>query len=153
MNLSPPRAPRTGASLFFGAILALAGVAPAFGQDIAASSVRVDSLVVLGNSRHSENDIVNRSGLRVGNIVRGPQLADAIRRLFSSGDFSDVRVGVDTGIDPDAGVIYILVEERPYITGYVFEGLERVSEGMIRDTIGLARNAPLDPDRIARARN
>jgi outer membrane protein insertion porin family len=143
-----PRAPRTGATLAIGAILAVLGVAPAFGQED--SSVRIDSLAVIGNSRHSTIDVINRSGLRVGNIVRGPQLADAIRRLFSSGDFSDVRIGAG-GTDRESGVFYILVEERPYITGYVFQGLERVSEGMIRDTIGLARNAPLDPDRIARA--
>lgn len=147
-----PRAPRTGATVVIGAILAIAGVAPVFGQEIAATSVRVDSIVVVGNSRHSETDVINRSGLRVGNVVRGPQIADAIRRLFSSGDFSDVRIGAG-GIDQDAGIFYIAVEERPYITGYVFQGLERVSESMVRDTIGLARNAPLDPDRVARARN
>jgi outer membrane protein insertion porin family len=44
------------------------------------------------------------------------------------------------------------VEERPYISRYEFAGLSNVSEGMIRDTIGLVRSAPLDPDRIARAR-
>ncbi|MDX1395957.1 MAG: outer membrane protein assembly factor BamA [Gemmatimonadota bacterium] len=147
-----PRAPRTGAAAVLGAILAVAGIAPAFGQEIGQSSVRIDSIVVTGNSRHSAVDIINRSGLRVGNVVRAPQVASAINRLFASGDFSDVRMGVG-GTDPTQGIFYIAVEERPYITGYVFEGLERVSEGLIRDTIGLARNSPLDPDRIARARN
>ncbi len=145
-----PRAPRTGATVLLGAILAVSGIAPVFGQEIGENSVRIDSLAVLGNARHSNVDIISRSGLRVGNIIRGPQLADAIRRLFSSGDFSDVRVAVG-GTDQQIGIVYIFVEERPYITGYVFQGLERVSEGMVRDTIGLARNAPLDPDRIARA--
>jgi len=119
------RAPRTGATLLLGATLAAAGVAPAFGQDIATSSVRVDSLVVLGNQRHSDQDVINRSGMRVGNVVQGPQVADAIRRLFSSGDFSDVRIAAG-GPDPQHGVIYIWVVERPYITGYEFRGLEQV---------------------------
>ena len=151
MSYGTTRAPRTGASVVFGAILALAWVAPVVGQNIDELSVRVDSIIVIGNRRHGENDVINRSGLRVGNIVRGPQVQDAIRRLFSSGDFSDIRIGV-AGDDRREGIFYILVEERPYITGYAFEGLERVSEGLIRDTVGLARNAPLDPDRIARAR-
>ncbi len=152
MRRSFPRAPRTGAPAILGAILASAWVAPVVGQqDIDQFSVRVDSIVVLGNSRHAASDIINRSGLRPGNIVRGPQVQDAIRRLFSSGDFSDVRIGVSDE-EPQAGIFYIRVEERPYITGYVFRGLERVSENTIRDTMGLARNAPLDPDRIARAR-
>jgi outer membrane protein assembly factor BamA len=89
MSGQTPRAPRTGASVVFGAILALAWVAPVVGQNIDELSVRVDSIIVIGNRRHAENDVINRSGLRVGNIVRGPQVQDAIRRLFSSGDFND----------------------------------------------------------------
>jgi len=155
MIRSHPRAPRTGARVtrwVFGAILAVAGVAPAFAQqNLDQFSVRIDSLIVIGNERHTDTDIINRSGLRPGNIVRQPQVADAIRRLFGSDDFSDVRIGVE-GTDPQAGVFYIFVVERPYATGYDFQGLEQVGEGTIRDTVGLARNAPLDPDRIARAR-
>ncbi len=155
MTRSFPRAPRTGARgapWVLGAILVLAGVAPVFAQqNLDQFSVRIDSLVVIGNQRHTSTDIINRTGLRPGNIVRGPQVADAIKRLFASGDFSDVRVGVE-GTDPQAGVFYIFVVERPYISQYRFQGLEQVSESTIRDTIGLARNAPLDPDRIGRAR-
>ena len=119
---------------------------------LAQTSVRVDSIVVIGNRRHSSSTIITRTGLRPGNIVRQPQIQDAIRRLFSSGDFSNIEVGV-AGTDQERGTFYFLVEERPYITQYQFVGLERVDEGMIRDTIGLARNSPLDPDRISRARS
>ncbi len=149
-----PRARRAGGLAFLGAILAAAGVAPVFGQATSLDqfSVRVDSVVVIGNRRHPANVIVTRSGLRAGNVVRQPQVQDAIRRLFSSGDFSDIRIGVADDDDPEQGIFYILVTERPYITQYSFRGLERVGEGLIRDTVGLIRNSPLDPDRIARAR-
>ena len=33
---------------------------------------------------------------------------------------------------------------------YEFEGLENLSAGQVRDTIGLAQNAPLDPEGILR---
>ena len=134
-----------------GATLALAGVAPAFAQNLARSSVRIDSMVVLGNFRHAETEVINRSGLRRGNIVQLPQVQDAIRRLFATGEYSDVRVFVE-GEDQQGGIFYIQVEERPYITRYEFEGLENLSAGQVRDTIGLAQNAPLDPDRIMRVR-
>jgi len=135
-----------------GAILATAGVAPLAGQGpLSRNSIRVDSIVVVGNSRHSSASVIARSGIRPGNIVQQPSIQDAIRRLFSSGDFSDIKIGV-RGDDPEAGIIYIAVEERPYVTNYIFRGLERVGEGLIRDTVGLARNSPLDPDRISRAR-
>lgn len=152
MTRTKSRALRTGAALFVSAILGTLTPAPALqAQGLDQFSVRVDSIVVLGNQRHTSGSIVARSGLRPGNIVRQPQVQDAIRRLFASGDFSDVRIGT-RGDDPEQGIFYILVEERSYITRYEFTGLERVSEGLIRDTVGLARNAPLDPDRISRAR-
>lgn len=147
-----PRAGRlTRLAFTIGAILALAGVAPVFGQNLAVSSVRVDSIVVSGNFRRSETEIIDRSGLRVGNIVQLPQVQDVIRRLFATGDYADIQVSVG-GDDPERGIFYITVEERPYITRYEFEGLESLGAGTVRDTIGLAQNAPLDPDRIARAR-
>ncbi len=112
-------------------------------------SVQIDSVAVRGNERHSDTDIIDRSGLRVGTRVQYPQVRSAIQRLFASGDFADVRIHV-TPEEPN--IFYIDVEERPYVSRYEFEGLESLSPGMIRDTVGLARNAPLEPDRIARAR-
>lgn len=154
MKPSLARARKASRLALLGAIFAAAGVAPAFGQapTLDQSSVRVDSIVVIGNRRHSSAVIITRSGLRVGNVVQAPQVADAIRRLFTSGDFSNIEIGVNESDNPEEGVFYILVEERPYITQYSFRGLERVSEQVIRDTVGLARNSPLDPDRISRAR-
>lgn len=112
-------------------------------------SVRIDSIVVHGNERHTDTDIIDRSGLRVGTQVQYPQVRTAIQRLFASGDFSDVQIRV-TPEEPN--IFFIEVEERPYVTRYEFEGLEHLSAGRVRDTVGLARNAPLDPDQVARAR-
>ena len=146
--MTPLRAVRTAS---FAATLFLTGVASLLGQqgqEIDRFSVRIDSVQVLGNVRHSDTEIIDRSGLRTGTIVQFPQIQRAIRRLFATGDYDDVRIDV-TARPPN--IFYIVVTERPYISRYAFEGLENVSAGMIRDTIGLARNAPLDPDRISRA--
>ena len=153
--MSPRRPPASAASglALTGLILALATVEPAAAQlQLDQSSVRVDSVIVLGNQRHAANIIITRSGLRAGNVVRQPQIQEAIRRLFSSGDFSNVEIGVAESDDPERGVFYIRVEERAYITQYAFRGLERVDEDVIRDTVGLTNNSPLDPSRIGRAR-
>ncbi|WP_419948645.1 outer membrane protein assembly factor BamA [Candidatus Palauibacter sp.] len=153
MRVRPPAGTTSGLALL-GALFTVGPAAPAAAQEanLDQFSVRVDSVVVVGNQRHPANVIITRSGLRPGNIVRQPQIQNAIRRLFSSGDFSDVVVGVTDSEDPEQGVFYIGVEERPYITQYVFRGLERVGEDVIRDTVGLPHNSPLDPHRIARAR-
>ncbi|MCE2422608.1 MAG: outer membrane protein assembly factor BamA [Gemmatimonadetes bacterium] len=159
--MNRPAAPGRGAAAALASLavlLLLAGAGPALAQDedptqrLASLSVRVDSIAVIGNDRHVSDVIITRSGLRVGNVVRGAQIQQAVKNLFSSGDFSDVRIGVVDDDDPERGVFYILVEERPYVSSYEFTGLTVVDEGMIRDTIGLARSSPLDPDRIARTR-
>ena len=135
MTLERPRALRAAYLLSLSGILWADAATPVAAQQniLAETSVRVDSIVVIGNRRHSSSTIITRTGLRPGNIVRQPQIQDAIRRLFSSGDFSNIEVGVG-GTDQERGTFYFLVEERPYITQYQFAGLQRVDEGMIRDT-------------------
>lgn len=131
------------------ATLGVAGAAPLWGQVPQDLSVRVDSIVVRGNERNTDTWVVDRSGLRVGMTVHYPQVQEAIRRLFATGEFSDVRVWVTP--EPPS-IFYVDVEERPTITRYEFEGLQHVSANLVRDSAGLARNAPMDPARIARAR-
>ncbi len=133
-----------------GAAIGLGWAAPASAQELDAFSVQVAEIIVHGNERHPDDGIIDRSGIRPGNIVQAPQIQDAIRRLFATGDFDDVQVSVG-GREQTAATLHFTVRERPYITRYEFQGLEAVSEGTIRDTIGLAQNAPLDPDRVARA--
>lgn len=132
------------------AALVLAGAASLSAQDQDRFAVTIESLEVRGNERLSDTEIVERTGLRVGQQVTYPRIQEAIKRLFASGDFADVRIFVGPG--RGRGDFVIQVEERPRISVYEFQGLENVSPQMVRDTIGLARDAPLDPDRIARAR-
>ena len=88
------------------ATLFLPGVASLYGQGIDRFSVRIDSLEVLGNVRHSNTEIIDRSGLRTGAIVQFPQIQQAIRRLFASGDYDDIRIDV-TAQPPS--IFYIIV--------------------------------------------
>jgi outer membrane protein insertion porin family len=111
-------------------------------------AVRVDSIVVSGAQRFSETGIRRISQLRVGEVVNGPDLQDAIRRLFATGEFSDVRVLV-TRATP--AIFYLEVVERPIIGAYRFEGLRHVKEKSVVDTIGLVGGTAIDPAKIARA--
>ena len=109
MTLECPRALRAACLLSLGGILSVDAATPVTAQQssLAETSVRVDSIVVLGNQRHSSSTIITRTGLRPGNIVRQPQIQDAIRRLFSSGDFSNIEVGV-VGTDQERVTFYFL---------------------------------------------
>ncbi len=113
-----------------------------------ATAVPIDSIVVRGNQRIGESTIIDQSGLRVGQSVRFPDIQDAIRRLFSTGDFEDVRVSVTPGTP---AIFFIDVVERPFIVDIEFRGLENVSENAIRDTTGLFRGMAYDPSKVLRA--
>ena len=125
------------------------GVAPLTAQEPAApAAVPIDSIVVRGNQRIDPFSIIDQSGLRVGQSVRFPDIQDAIRRLFATGAYEDVRVSVTPGTP---AIFYIDVVERPFIVDIEFQGLRNVSERAIRDTTGLFRGMAYDPAKVLRA--
>ena len=93
------------------AAFSTAGVAPLLGQE-EPLSVTVDSIVVRGHSRYSAEVIQRLALIRVGEVVNGPGIQEAIQRLFATGEFSDVQVRV-TPYTP--AIFYIDVVERPVV--------------------------------------
>ena len=117
-------------------------------QQDAATAVPIDSIVVRGNERVSDLEVIDQSELRVGQSVRFPDIQDAIRRLFSTGAYEDVRISVTPGTP---AIFVIDVVERPFIVDIEFRGLRNVSERTIRDTTGLFRGTAYDPSKVLRA--
>lgn len=147
------RAAATAAALL---LLALAlPVAGLHAQEPAEERVIIGSITVEGNQRLRDSVVRTESGLRVGDAVGYREINRAIRRLWSTGQFSDIRVSVaEDETDPDGGVTVILqVEERPYIAGIQFSGLQNVSMTAVRDSAGLRMDAPLNPSQVVEARN
>ena len=130
------------------AALSSARVAPLLGQE-EPLSVTVDSIVVRGQSRYSAEGIQRLAQIRVGEVVNGPAIQEAIQRLFSTGEFDDVQVQV-TPYAP--AIFYITVVERPVVGTYRFRGLEHASDGTVSDTIGLIAGAALDPAKVVQAK-
>lgn len=109
----------------------------------------LDSLVVRGNQRVTEAAIRTTAGLREGDLVRGPEIQTAIRRLMATGNFESVEV-LSQG-DPASRVTLIVqVTERPLVAGIEFRGLETISGKTVRDTVGLEENQPLNPADVVR---
>ena len=129
-------------------MLVMARVTPLWGQEQTLYQVRVDSVVVSGAFRFSDEGVHRVSGLRVGEIVNGPDVQAAIQRLFATGEFSDVVIRV-TPSEPN--IFYIDVTERLLVGEFLFEGLEHVNAGTIRDSAGLLGGVALDPARVATA--
>lgn len=137
------------------AIVIVAGVSPLRAQQLPGGAqptvyqVQIDSLEVRGTDRYSTESVLRITRLRIGETVNGPDIQDAIRRLFATGEFSDVRISV-TPAEP--AIFYIDLVERPVIGRYSFEGLRHVDGQLIQDSARLVPGAALDPSRVARAR-
>lgn len=110
-------------------------------------SLAVDSIAVVGNERLSDVEVVERSQLQPGTTIRYPDIQSAVHSLFATGDFADVSVRVSRG---EPVILYLEVEERPYVFQYEFRGLEHVSSSTVRDTAGLPAEGPLRPAAIRR---
>ncbi len=61
-----------------------------------------------------------------GDTVTTAQLADAVKRLYASGDFEDVQVG------RDGDVLVVVVSERPMIARIQLEGNKSIDEEQLR---------------------
>lgn len=118
-------------------------------QETPPVGIVVDSVLVRGNQRIDEAAVRAISGLGAGSTIAALDIQNAIRRLMETGNFETVEIYSRGDLDQDATLVLDVVE-RPLIAEIDFRGLERVSPGTVRDTIGLQANQPLDPNQVAR---
>ncbi len=120
------------------------------GTTIGRQGVPIDSLVVEGNHRVSSSQILQSSGLIVGDTINYRFVQRAIQALFRTGQFDDVLVeqrGSDTNI-----IIAIRVTERPILGRWAVRGADQVPESAVRGKVGLIEGRPLDRAEAGRAR-
>jgi outer membrane protein insertion porin family len=156
MSQTGRRAAAMAAALFMAALAApgTALWAQGGGTEMTANTaVRIERVLVEGNSRLEEAVIVSESGLRAGETITYRDTQRAIRRLWASGQYKDVQIAVESAT-PDPGspvTLVIRVIEQPYVTNVEFRGLENISAGAVRDSAGLKNPGPLRPARITQA--
>ncbi|MFL5574438.1 MAG: outer membrane protein assembly factor BamA [Gemmatimonadaceae bacterium] len=152
-----PRPPLPLAALLLG-MCALASPAVVRAQDStsagAASAGRCatpDSIDVVGNSRVGAATIRADAGLAPGTQLNFRTLQRAIRDLFATGQFDDVRIACRDG-GPGRTALVITVAERPVLSDVSVVGPDRVSAKSVRDRIELAPGRPVDPALVVRAK-
>jgi outer membrane protein insertion porin family len=128
----------------------LVGVArPAVAQDVAPLPPPVDSITVEGNSRVSSEQISTVAGIVLGATISYRDVQRAIRALFSTGQFDDVRI--EQRNPEGLLVIAIIVTERPVLRSWTVEGPERISPREVRDRVTLVPGRALDRAALARS--
>jgi outer membrane protein insertion porin family len=87
-----------------------------------------------------KNSILALSGLSVGQKIElpGDALASAIRKLWKQNIFADVRIEVDQVLD-DKLFLKIGLDERPRISKYTFEGVNKGQSDDLREKVSFVR--------------
>ncbi|WP_018992030.1 outer membrane protein assembly factor BamA [Aromatoleum toluclasticum] len=130
--------------LLSGLVAALFAAAPVFAFDpFVVKDIRVE-----GIQRTEAGTVFNYLPVRVGETFTEAQAAEAIRGLFATGFFKDVR------IEAEDNVLVVLVEERPAIAQIDFVGVKEFDKDALKKglkEVGLAESRIFDRALLERA--
>jgi outer membrane protein insertion porin family len=126
----------------------LGAVSPIAAQQVSCSVP--DSIAVRGNTRISAVTIRTDAGLSSGMQLDVTETQRAIRGVFASGNFDDVRLLCERSPAGDKDVLVIQVHERPVLTAIEVAGANEVSSRTVKDKIDLIVGRPLDAAEVAR---
>ena len=109
-----------------------------------------DSIVVEGNLRVTNDQILSDAELATGVALNFKSIQRAIRQLYASGSFSDVQVGcrVHDG-PPILASIVVRVVERPLLGDVDVVGGDRISSRTLKDKVELLIGRPVDAAQVA----
>ncbi|HUY04079.1 MAG TPA: POTRA domain-containing protein, partial [Rhodocyclaceae bacterium] len=91
---------------------------------------KVKDIRVEGIQRTEAGTVFSYLPVKVGETMNDDKAAQAIKALFATGFFRDVRLEIDNG------VLVVVVEERPAIASVTFTGMKAFEKEQI--TKGLA---------------
>lgn len=138
------------------AFLLLVSVAPIMAQmDLDfenPKSYTIGGFEVTGCVATSKSSVIMATGLRIGDriTIPGPQVSEAMKKLWDQGAFADVSMSVDRIVDPNV-FLKIVVEERPRINGFSFKGVSKTQADELREKLRFVRGTMWTPEKEQRA--
>jgi outer membrane protein insertion porin family len=108
----------------------------------------IKDIRVEGLQRTEAGTVFNYLPVKVGEQMTDEKASQAIKALFATGFFKNVRVEVDNG------VLVVLIEERPAIASVDFSGLKAFDKDQLRKglkDVGLAESRIFDRAMVERA--
>jgi outer membrane protein insertion porin family len=109
-----------------------------------------DSIIVRGNQRVTEATIRGAAGLAAGAELNYRVIQRAIKDLYATTEFDDVKIVCRPASDSQA-VLAIEVKERPIVGQIAVSGVDKLSEKSVRDKIDIPTGKPLDPALVSKA--
>lgn len=115
---------------------------------MAGEPFEIKDIRVEGIQRTEPGTIFNYLPVKVGDMMTDERATQAIKSLYSTGFFKDVR------IESENGILVVLVQERPAIAQIDFEGNKSFATDKMKDglkQIGLTEGQIFDPSMLERA--
>jgi outer membrane protein insertion porin family len=117
---------------------------------IAVEPFVVKDIRVEGIQRTEAGTVFSYLPVKVGDTLNDDQSAAAIRALFATGFFTDVRLRVEQG------VLIVIVHERPSIASIEISGVKDIPKDQLRDNlkfVGLAEGRIFDKAALEKSEN
>ncbi len=130
----------------FGIWLLTGCVQPAWSQPAGPTVDRVD-IKYVGPASVSEQFVRSNLRLKAGDVYRASSTESDIRNLYATGQFYNIRVGLDQAGDGGLVVTYI-VQARPRLADIKIEGNKKLSASKIRKKITVKAGEPLDEQKL-----
>jgi outer membrane protein insertion porin family len=133
------------------AALSVAAVAGAQEAPVAGRCATPDAIAFRGGARTAESALRAETGLTAGTALNYRDVQRAVKNLFATGQFDDVRATCEVSADNNRATLVFELRERPLLDNIEVRGVDRVSSGDVRDRIELLVGRPVDPSQVARA--
>ncbi|MDA1081357.1 MAG: outer membrane protein assembly factor BamA [Gemmatimonadetes bacterium] len=131
-------------------VLGLAAASPAAAQDVGGRCVVSDSIRVVGNSRIDAATVITDANLVPGAAANYTTIQRAIRALFETGQFDDVRIDCELVEGPPLRTVHVIrVVERPILDNVDVVGPSNISLSSVRDRVDLLIGRAVNPANVA----
>lgn len=136
-------------AIFVGFVVFAPRAARAQGEPAPPTAVAPDSIIIRGLRRVERKQVLDQSGLAPGRALGYRDVQRAIEALYGTGQYDDIRVSQDTAKGKQ--LLILTLHERPILLRWAVRGVNRISEGSVRDKVQLSPGRPLDPAALTRA--
>lgn len=133
---------------FIPRLIAAAAFSAITGHALAIEPFTVRDIRIEGIQRTEAGTVFSYLPVRVGDTFNDEKAASAIKALYATGFFKDVR------IEAEGDVLVVAVEERPAIAGVDFTGVKEFDKEQLRKSLkelGLGESRILDKSLVDRA--
>ncbi|MES2176490.1 MAG: outer membrane protein assembly factor BamA [Gemmatimonadota bacterium] len=132
------------------ALLLMGATARAQDPSVAGRCASPDTIAFRGAVRATDATLRGDAGLVPG-PVNYRSLDRAIRSLYATGQFDDVKAECEPSADGKRATLVFTVKERPVLRAVDVTGPDRVSRSNVQDRVDLLIGRPLDPALVAKA--